>query len=71
MRSYIGHVLINNEIKEIPFETDGNPVKHLWGKFGMAVYIERIEGVESAEEDTDEKETEARRVAINNDDPGN
>lgn len=54
MRSYIGHVLINNEIKEIPFETDGNPVKYLWGKFGMAVYIERIEGVESAENETDE-----------------
>ena len=62
MRSYIGHVLINNEIKEIPFETDGNPVKHLWGKYGMAVYIERIEGVESAEkeaaEEADENEAE-------------
>lgn len=54
MRSYIGHVFIDNEIKEIPFETDGNPVKYLWGKFGMAVYIERIEGVESAENETDE-----------------
>lgn len=62
MRSYIGHVLIDNEIKKIPFKTDGNPVEYLWGKFGMAVYIERIEGVESAEkeaaEEADENEAE-------------
>lgn len=49
MRSYIGHVLIDNEIKKILFETDGNPVKHLWGKYGMAVYIEKIEGVENTD----------------------
>ena len=55
MRSYIGYVLIDNEIKEIPFETDGNPVKYLWGRFGMSAHIERIEGVEDAGEETEEE----------------
>ena len=47
-RDYVGHVLIDNEIKRVPFKTDGNPVKYLWGRFGMSAYIERIEGVEDA-----------------------
>lgn len=55
IRDYVGHVLVDNEIKKIPFKTDDSPVKYLWGRFGMAIYIEKIEGVENTEmgEETD------------------
>lgn len=46
MKEYVGHVVLSNKLTRITFKTDKNPVKYLWGKYGMSVYILKIDGVE-------------------------
>lgn len=44
-RNYVGYILLDNKIKKVPFRTSDNPVEYLWGKYGMSVYVERIDGI--------------------------
>lgn len=40
---YQASIDVNGELEKVTFETDGNPIEYLWGRYGMASYIEYVE----------------------------
>lgn len=45
LKKFIGTVRVNNELERYEFKTDGNPVEHLWERYGMSTYIADLEEV--------------------------
>lgn len=45
MKKYIARVDIGGELESVEFETDGSPVEWLWGRYGMATYIENLKEI--------------------------
>lgn len=50
MKQYEASVMIDNELKKVEFETDGNQVEYLWQLYGMSTYIEYINEIEISSE---------------------
>lgn len=44
-KKFIGTVRVDNELERYEFKTDGNPVEHLWERYGMSTYIADLEEV--------------------------
>ena len=44
-KKYIGTVRVDNKLERYEFKTDGNPVEHLWERYGMSAYIADLEEV--------------------------
>ena len=44
-KKYIGTVRVDNKLERYEFKTDGNPVEHLWERYGMSTYIADLEEV--------------------------
>ena len=45
IKKYIGTVRIDNKLEHYEFKTDGDPVEHLWERYGMSTYIANLEEV--------------------------
>lgn len=55
---YKAQLVLDNELKTIEFETDGNAIQYLWSHYGMDTYIAtldkldiQIDKIEDNEED--------------------
>lgn len=47
---YVATIMIENQLEDIKFETEDNPVEFLWTRYGMDSYIEKLEEVTEIEE---------------------
>ena len=45
LKKFIGTVRVDNELERYEFKTDGDPVEHLWERYGMSTYIADLEEV--------------------------
>lgn len=45
VKKFIGTVRVDNELERYEFKTDGDPVEHLWERYGMSTYIADLEEV--------------------------
>lgn len=45
VKKFIGTVRIDNKLEHYEFKTDGDPVEHLWERYGMSTYIADLEEV--------------------------
>ena len=45
IKKYTGTVRIDNKLEHYEFKTDGDPVEHLWERYGMSTYIADLEEV--------------------------
>lgn len=45
LKKFIGTVRVDNELERYEFKTDGDPVEHLWERYGMSTYIADLEEI--------------------------
>ena len=45
MKKYIATLMLENQLQEIEFSTDMQPVEYLWQHYGISTYIEKFEEV--------------------------
>lgn len=57
MKKYIASIEINNELNQIKFKTDENPIEFLWQQYGMDSYIESVKELGSELDDQEEKDS--------------
>ena len=41
-KRYLAYVIVNGELEEVEFVTDGDPIEHLWERYGMSSYIDDL-----------------------------
>ena len=55
-KKYIASIEVNNNLEVVTFETDGNPIEYIWGRYGLSSYIARLEKVTPGEDSLLDKE---------------
>ena len=55
-KKYIASIEVNNNLEVVTFETDGNPIEYIWGRYGMSSYIARLEEIKPEEDSLLDKE---------------
>ncbi len=55
-KKYIASIEVNNNLEVVTFETDGNPIEYIWGRYGLSSYIARLEEVTPGEDSLLDKE---------------
>ncbi len=54
MKEYVAQLILEGQLSEYTFKTAGNPVEHLWEKFGMSTHIETLTETDTETETEDE-----------------
>lgn len=44
-KKYLAHLIVSGGLEEVEFVTDGDPIEHLWQRYGMSSYIDDLEEV--------------------------
>lgn len=52
-KKYKASIQLNNELTVVNFETDKNPIEHLWAQYGISTYIEYVEELTEESENKD------------------